>query len=108
MLYGPFVHKLNKGGLDAILRDQRLLSTEARTIAGASAEVRAFKGDFETYKRKISGPNRNEADTFIEFMSSIAPRANTPPSWAHFEVQEGGFLPIKVLAVYNGLDLRIR
>ena len=30
MLHGPFTHQINKGGLDAIVRDQQLISTTGR------------------------------------------------------------------------------
>src|SRR5207237_7371260 len=109
MLYRPFVHKVHKGGLEDILRDQRLVSTEARAVAGATSQVRAVKGSFETYKEKMFGPNAlDPSEKFIEFMTAKAPRANSGPTWAHFDVPEGDFLPIKVVAVYNGLGLKIR
>jgi len=97
--YGPYVHKLNRGGLEDIVSNSRLVSTEAAGSAGGSAKVRAHVGDFKTLKEqlKLSGE-----DTFIEFTTETAPDTGLPPGWAYWSMDAGLYLSISINGVYNG------
>jgi hypothetical protein len=99
-VYGPYVHKLNKGGLHEILTTQKFRATPARgsDIPG----VRAHVGSFEKVKKKMNWSGRQ--DTYIEFTTEIPPCSGLPPWLAEWRENEllVGQLPIRVLGVVNG------
>jgi hypothetical protein len=102
-VFGPFVHGLNKGGLTDILGHQRLLSTEARGVAGGAAAVRAIKGLWEDLAKRNNWLHRPDPNQiYIEFMTYDSPRNDGHPAEARWDVPEGQYLPIKVLRVIDG------
>jgi hypothetical protein len=102
-IYGPFVHGLNKGGLDAILVTSKLKGTGASNhMASDLIAVRAYVGDFEYQRRNKNWHGREKI--FIEFMTRVPPRTGLPPGYAEWSDAElvDGFLPVHVLRVLNG------
>jgi hypothetical protein len=69
-IHGPFIHGINKGGLSDIVRDNQLISTTARDVAGAEDAVRAY-----TYS--LDKLTAAETD-FVEFFTRQAPTAPNP------------------------------
>jgi RHS repeat-associated protein len=97
-LFGPYRHGLNKGGLNDIVTNQRLLSTEAATIAGNEARVRALTGTAGTDVRYGTG-------TMIEFYTNSAPDwINKPQGWVGWTMPAGEYLPIKNITVFMSAD----
>lgn len=97
-LYGPFRHGLNKGGLDDIVSNQRLLSTEAATIAGGEARVRASEGVAGT-------PVEYGSPTMIEFYTKVPPDwANKPMGWVGWTMPSGEYLRIFNVIVHMSAD----
>ena len=98
VLYGPFRHGINKGGLADIVADQRLMSTAAATIAGGGERVRASIGAAST---AVSYGGK----TMIEFFTEIAPNwADKPMNWIGWNMPEGDFLDIYNITVYLSAD----
>mgnify|MGYP000849042494 CR=1 FL=1 len=100
--YGPFVHTLNKGGLNAIRTGSKLRGTNASNhMANDSIAVRAYIGTFEHQKKNKNWHGRESVH--IEFTTEIPPRSGLPPGYA--EWTDGlieGHLPIKITRVLNG------
>jgi hypothetical protein len=97
--YGPFVHGLNKGGLEDIRGNQRLLSSPARGIAGGANAVRAYYGSFE--KRQKNKNWHNPSKVYIEFMTFLPPYQHDP-IMARWFMNEGEYLPIRITGIFYG------
>lgn len=103
-MHGPFVHRLNKGGLLEIVTHQRLMSTEARSNAGGAGKVRALTGTWEDIAKRNNWLMRPvQADLYIEFMTDDAPDSGLSPGLANWSIPEGQYLRIKVRRVLDGL-----
>lgn len=101
--HGPFVHSLNKGGLQQIVMSGKLRGASAGNhMANDRLAVRAYKGSFEQNKKNKRWHGRDK--TYIEFMTKLPPRPNLPPGYAEWEGQQllDNHLPIKILRVVNG------
>jgi hypothetical protein len=100
---GPFVHCLNKGGLEDIVRTRKLRGTVAsNSMANDRPAVRAYTGTFEHQKRNKNwnGPQM----TVIEFYTSTPPRPNLSPGYAEW-TEEGlvdGHLSIQISKIVDG------
>ena len=95
--HGPFVHGLNKGGLEEIRKTSSLISTQGRE--GRGVAVRALFGSFE-YQRK----NKRWDDPqriYIEFYTDQPPYKGDPII-AQWHLPEGAFLKIYISGVFNG------
>lgn len=98
-IFGPFVHGLNKGGLNEIRTHRQLRASDAAGIAGGASAVRAHVGLFAYLQRR----NRwfaNPEKVFIEFTTSVAPEAH--PAIAVWYMPAGAYLRIAIRATYNG------
>ncbi len=88
-------HKLNQGGLDDIVKNRRLLSTQARMNVGGAESVRAYVGPVE--QEGIA-----TGHTTIEFTTDEKPRKR--PSMggdmAEWRIPDGEHLPIRVERVH--------
>ncbi|HTZ74007.1 MAG TPA: hypothetical protein VMB47_08805 [Candidatus Aquilonibacter sp.] len=110
-MFGPFVHKLNKGGLDDIVANGRLLSTTAAGTAGGGDGVRAHQGSFQDLYRFHGWavrPDPNEI--FIEFKTAHQPLVVGPPhrhSMVRWLLDAGQYLLITITGVYNGCGQRL-
>ena len=101
--HGPFVHTLNKGGLQEIVTSGRLRATEpANHLASDRLAVRAHTGSFEHQKKNKNWHGR--LSVHIEFMTPVPPDADPPPGWATWSDDRllEGQLPIHILRVVNG------
>ncbi len=88
-----YFHQLNKGGMQDIIANQRLISTEAAPIAGGGEGVRAVMGRFEGALDIGDKP-------IIEFTTEVIPRINRGQGWAIWDLPAGEYLPIQVTAVH--------
>lgn len=93
--YGPFFHQVNKGGTAIIMRDQQLMSTQARAIAGGGEAVRATPGPI---------PNTWSPGTLIEFRTFTPPLERRGAGWVYWPMPEGDMLPIIVNRVQIVLE----
>jgi hypothetical protein len=88
-----YTHMVNKGGLEDIIQNQRLVATEARGIAGGNSAVRAYVG-----------PARGAAGdkVVIEFTTAVKgnPRPFIGGNGMEWPMPEGEYLPIKILKIY--------
>ncbi|MCB1887832.1 MAG: hypothetical protein KDH20_09520 [Rhodocyclaceae bacterium] len=101
--YGPFVHKLNKGGLHAIVTTGKLRGAEGSNyFSNDRAAVRAYVGTFEYQKKNKNWSGRTSI--FIEFMTTVPLRSGLGPGHAEWSGDEliEGYLPIQILRVLNG------
>ncbi len=90
-LYGPYRHWLTKGGLDDIVENGRLLSGEAKIIAGGGTRVRASIAD-----DLVQGES-----TGIEFFTKTKPDWNNKPrGWVGWTMPEGEYLKIHITTIY--------
>ncbi len=114
-----FLHGLNKGGLEDILANQRLKVNDGNAqIAGGAEAVNAWRGDIEKLREKmLEAPEHirqmRAKEVMIEFTTNVPPTGEHP--WTRWSVplpfdtpkpgsmESGGYLPIKVLGVYDGL-----
>jgi len=97
--FEPFVHGLNKGGLDAIRASRQLRASDAASVAGGASAVQAHVGTFADLQRR----NRWFADPekmFIEFTTTIAPAVH--PAIAAWYMPEDGCLQIAIRGTHNG------
>ncbi len=107
-MHGPFVHGINKGGLNDIIRFQRLVSTEARGIAGGGTGVRAYEGDFQTLFRRMNSGNSPSGKQFVEFHTFHPPRSRTPPGLANWPLAEGEYLNVRISGVFEDNGRKVR
>jgi hypothetical protein len=101
--YGPYVHTLNKGGLNEIVTTSKLRGTEASNyMANDRRAVRAYVGTFEYQKKNKNWSGRKSIH--IEFLTFVPPRSGLPPGAAEWgeELLIEGYLPIQILRVVNG------
>ena len=100
-VYGPFVHTLNKGGLQEIRTSSRLRGSAASNhMANDSIAVRAYVGSFE-YQRK--NKNWHGKTIHIEFLTALPPRSGLPPGYAEWtDNLIDGHLPIQITRVMLG------
>jgi hypothetical protein len=90
-MWGPFTHGINKGGFSEIIAEQKLLSTEARGVAGGGDAVR---GSYNRLDKNLPGPQRTET---IEFFTHAPPDAPNPgQGWAGWRMPAGEKLDILV------------
>ena len=102
-IFGPFVHTLNKGGLNEIRTSGKLRGTAASNhLANDSLAVRAYTGSFEHQKKNKNWHGR--ASVHIEFTTAFVPRPGLPPGYAEWASDEliDGYLPITITRVVNG------
>jgi hypothetical protein len=71
-------------------------------MASDRVAVRAHSGPFEFLKKKLNWSGRDR--TFIEFVTSVAPRGDLPPGYAEWSENEltNGHLAIQIMRVVNG------
>jgi hypothetical protein len=109
-----FRHTLHKGGLDDILANQRLKVNDGnRQIAGGSEAVNAVRAtvDMETLRARMRDlpehlREKYAKDVVIEFTTDVpCPYHPIYARWTTLggQVESGGYLPIRVLGVYDGL-----
>jgi hypothetical protein len=101
--YGPYVHGLNKGGLNEIMTSSKLRGTlPSNHVASDRPAVRAYVGSFELQRKNKNWSGRDK--TFIEFTTRLPPRAGLPPGYAEWSDEQliEGHLPIRILRVVNG------
>jgi hypothetical protein len=100
-------HKLNKGGLEEIMKTQRLKATEARISAGGAMAVRAHVGDFKTHRELNAHWWKSDSpDVHVEFTTEQKPSEH--PAYATWHQPDGGFLPIKITGVFDSSGRRLR
>ena len=101
--YGPFVHKLNKGGLAEICLTSKLRGTAAgNNMANDRPAVRAYVGTFEHQQKNKNWSGKDSI--YIEFLTSTPPRSGLAPGfaeWTEDGLVDGG-LPIKIIRVLHG------
>lgn len=114
MSFGPYVHAINKGGLDEIIRTQQLVSTTARGIAGGGDAVRAHVGSFKAvadrlgWSRKFSQSANGSTDgKYIEFTTERPPRSGMPPFSAQWPMEAGEYLKIRITGVFDEFGHRV-
>jgi hypothetical protein len=95
---GPsYYHQLNKGGLQDIMANQRLMSTPASSVAGGGEAVRASLGPLQ------QGVMAGEKPV-IEFTTSVAPyNSGQPPypgMWVKWPMPEGEYLHVDIFAIH--------
>lgn len=101
--HGPFVHTLNKGGLQQIVASGMLRGTApANHLASDRLAVRAYTGSFEHQKKNKNWSGR--LSVHVEFMTPVPPDTDLPPGWAIWSDDRllDGHLPIRILRVLNG------
>jgi hypothetical protein len=114
-----FLHGLNKGGLEDILANQRLKVNDGNAqIAGGAEAVNAWRSDVEKLRDRMrEAPEHiremRAKEVVIEFTTDVPPTGEHP--WTRWSVplpletpkqgsmESGGYLPIKVLGVFDGL-----
>ena len=101
--FGPFVHTLNKGGLNEIVTASKLRGSVASNhLANDNKAVRAYVGSFEHQRKNKRWSGR--VSIHIEFLALIPPRSDLPPGYAEWTEDQlvESHLPIKILRVVNG------
>ena len=88
-------HRINRGGLDDILQNQRLVATDARMVAGGASGVRAHHGP---YQEPAVLPEHDRGVTYIEFRTSRPPSQIHPISGvATWTMESERYLEVEVL-----------
>lgn len=96
-------HRINKGGMDDILSNQRLKATEARAMAGGSPGVRAHSGPLPEAKNETWTTGSEQNTTTIEFKSSRPPDYVHPTNGqATWRMEDGEYLNVEVTKVQRG------
>lgn len=105
--YGPFFHKLNKGGWQDIISNKRLLGTpRSNNMANDRPEVRAYKGSLHEYLKTLENrPSVMAAarqHDYIEFHTMTPPLMNGHPVEACWTVPENGYLYLSSVRLLSG------
>lgn len=99
-----FTHQINRGGLDDIISNQRLLSTEARDLAGGSSSVRATVSQPSEWAVPPGATSHSSGITkpMLQFTTEMTPRPiGDPriPNFVSWDIPEGEFLPIRIYRI---------
>jgi hypothetical protein len=107
-MFGPYVHSLNKGGLEDIVQSKRLLSTEGRY---GDEGVRALRGSFrELYVRNNWGLRPDASRIYVEFATVHAPNRGGPPGISaivHWSMPAGHYLAIRITGIFDGFGEKV-
>jgi len=96
-LYGPYIHQINKGGLEEIIKSQELIATPGR--GGVDTAVRAVRGTL-----RPTPPGRRES---IEFYTHERP-SETHPTDVSWPRNEGARVAIILTRVARpGMELEL-
>jgi RHS repeat-associated protein len=91
--HGPYIHGINKGGLDAIIREQQMIATDARGVAGGVPAVRA-------YTHSLDGLGAYPSTDFLEFTTAAPPSGVNPgQSSVWWSMEEGARLDIRITRI---------